>query len=148
MSVHCRSWSFNVFCRAGRHKETHSNITFSGLNSRTSWETGAALIDHKKSKCVTDGILGTLDLPGAATLAFVGVSLGVSALWLRREEGHSSDTAVHSVLSGACHTGLYPALSHGQSSARQQPPFAIKKKTKFGIYGCSATGLNISLGST
>lgn len=52
---------------------------------------------------------------------------------IKKEAGHSSDTAVHSVLSGACHTGLYLALSRGQSSARQQPPFAIKKRLSLGF---------------
>lgn len=113
------------------YKETYSNNNFS---SEMGWakmahKSGTVLISHKKPECDTKGILRALDWLGATTLAYVGVSLGVNALWLRKQTGHSSDTAVHSVLSGTCHISLYPALSHGQSSARQQAPFAIKKKT-------------------
>lgn len=77
------------------HKETYSISNFA---SCWRWrETGTELKYDKKSEYVTKGILRTLDLPSATTLAFVGVSLGVSALWLRRRQAiHQTPLSIQS----------------------------------------------------
>lgn len=73
-----------------------------------------------------------MEVPSTFTVGVVGISWCVCFV-IKKQAGHSSDSAVHSVLSGVCHISLNAVLIHGQSSVRHPSPTMMKKWLSLGF---------------